>query len=211
MADIPLARHELLTSGYAFGLIQTTRGCPLNCSFCSVTSFNGRDYRRRRIEGVVEHFKSIQEKRVLVVDDNLIGTRPEHIARAKALFRAMIQAKLRKKWIAQVTINMAEDEELLVLAAKAGCCAISPLGAKGRRSAGHTGGQILQLLTEDHCQPGELLDECKNCQVVPLHVACTYLARRLQVAEHQSTISLHHLWWSIASRLLGVAVIRQCR
>ena len=41
MADIPPARHDLLTSGYAFGSIQTTRGCPLNCSFCSVSAFNG--------------------------------------------------------------------------------------------------------------------------------------------------------------------------
>jgi radical SAM superfamily enzyme YgiQ (UPF0313 family) len=56
-----------------------------------------------------------------VVDDNLIGTRPEHVARAKDLFRAMAQAKLRKEWIAQATINFADDEELLALAAKAGC------------------------------------------------------------------------------------------
>ena len=63
----------------------------------------------------------VREKRVLVVDDNLIGTRPEHIARAKDLFRAMAQADLRKEWIAQATINFADDEELLALAAKAGC------------------------------------------------------------------------------------------
>ena len=124
LANVPPARHDLLPSGYAFGAIQTTRGCPLNCSFCSVTSFNGRDYRRRPIDGVVDEFKSIRENRVLVVDDNLIGTRPEHIARAKALFRAMIHAKLRKKWIAQATINVADDEELLALAARAGCCGV---------------------------------------------------------------------------------------
>ena len=64
---------------------------------------------------------AIREKRVLVVDDNLIGTRPEHIARAKDLFRAMAQANLRKEWVAQATINFADDEELLALAAKAGC------------------------------------------------------------------------------------------
>ena len=58
---------------------------------------------------------------MLVVDDNLIGTRPAHIARAKDLFRALTQANLRKEWIAQVTINFADDEELLTLAAKAGC------------------------------------------------------------------------------------------
>ena len=124
MADIPPARHDLLTSGYAFGSIQTTRGCPLNCSFCSVSAFNGSRYRHRPIENVVREFRSIQEKYVLVVDDNLIGTCGEHIARAKDLFRAMIQANLRKKWIGQVTINMADDEELLMLAVRAGCMGV---------------------------------------------------------------------------------------
>jgi len=119
--NVPLARHDLLDTRYAFGAIQTTRGCPLNCSFCSVTAFNGARYRQRPITDVVQEFQSIREKRVLVVDDNLIGTRPEHIARAKDMFRAMAQANLRKDWVAQATINFADDEELLVLAAKAGC------------------------------------------------------------------------------------------
>jgi len=121
MNDVPLARHDLLAAGYALGAIQTTRGCPLNCSFCSVTAFNGARYRQRPIPDVVREFQSIHEKHVLVVDDNLIGTRPEHIARAKDLFRAMSRANLRKEWIAQATINFADDEELLALAAKAGC------------------------------------------------------------------------------------------
>jgi radical SAM superfamily enzyme YgiQ (UPF0313 family) len=138
--DIPLARHDLLASGYAFGAIQTTRGCPLNCSFCSVTAFNGARYRQRPIPDVVREFQSIREKRVLVVDDNLIGTRPEHIARAKEMFRAMAQANLRKEWIAQATINFADDEELLILAAKAGCRGVfigfESLSAEGLREVG---------------------------------------------------------------------------
>jgi radical SAM superfamily enzyme YgiQ (UPF0313 family) len=121
LGGIPAARHDLLPTGYAFGAIQTTRGCPLNCSFCSVTAFNGVHYRSRSIGDVVREFRMIREKRVLVVDDNLVGTRPEHIARAKDLFRAMAQAKLKKEWVAQTTINFADDEELLALAAKAGC------------------------------------------------------------------------------------------
>jgi radical SAM superfamily enzyme YgiQ (UPF0313 family) len=56
-----------------------------------------------------------------VVDDNLIGTNSSHIARAKDLFRAMAQANLHKEWVTQATINFADDEELLVLAANAGC------------------------------------------------------------------------------------------
>jgi len=121
ITDVPLARQDLLTTGYALGAIQTTRGCPLNCSFCSVTAFNGARYRQRPIADVVREFESIPEKRVLIVDDNLIGTRTEHIARAKDLFRALAKANLRKQWIAQATINFADDEELLALAAKAGC------------------------------------------------------------------------------------------
>jgi radical SAM superfamily enzyme YgiQ (UPF0313 family) len=122
--DVSFARHNLLASGYACGAVQTTRGCPLNCSFCSVTVFNGAHYRQRPIADVVREFQSIREKHVLVVDDNLIGTRREHIARAKDLFRAMAHANLRKQWVAQTSINFADDEELLSLAAKAGCIGV---------------------------------------------------------------------------------------
>jgi radical SAM superfamily enzyme YgiQ (UPF0313 family) len=122
--EILPARHDLLVKGYAFGAIQTTRGCPLNCSFCSVTAFNGARYRQRPIPDVVREFQSVREKHVLVVDDNLIGTRPEHLARAKDLFRALARANVRKQWVAQATINFADDEELLALAAKAGCSGV---------------------------------------------------------------------------------------
>lgn len=121
MKMTPPARHDLLPSGYYFGGIQTTRGCPLNCSFCSVSAFNGRTYRRRTVENVVAEFKLIGEKHILIVDDNLIGIRRDHVAWAKDLFRAMIEADLGKKWICQATINMADDEELLRLARRAGC------------------------------------------------------------------------------------------
>ncbi len=97
--DVPPARHDLLPAGYAFGAIQTTRGCPLNCSFCSVTAFNGARYRQRPIPDVVREFHRSARRRVLVVDDNLIGTRPDHIARAKDLFRAMAEAESGKEWI----------------------------------------------------------------------------------------------------------------
>jgi radical SAM superfamily enzyme YgiQ (UPF0313 family) len=115
------ARHDLLPNRYAFGSLQTTRGCPLNCTFCSVTKFNGARYRQRPLPDVVEEFRSIPENRVLIVDDNLIGRSPQHIERAKELFRALALADTGKSWIGQTTINFADDEELLGLAQKAGC------------------------------------------------------------------------------------------
>lgn len=124
LAAVPAARHDLLSEGYHFGSIQTSRGCPLGCSFCSVTAFNGGKFRRRPVDSVIREFSKIPEKDVLIVDDNFIGTRKEHIEYTKTLMREMIAAKLRKRWIAQVTINMADDGELLALAQKAGCAGV---------------------------------------------------------------------------------------
>ncbi|HUI92334.1 MAG TPA: radical SAM protein [Chitinivibrionales bacterium] len=120
----PIARHDLLPHGYRFGSIQTTRGCPLSCNFCSVTAFNGRHYRHRPVPNVIDEYRAIREKLVLFVDDNFIGTRTDHIVRAKELLRAIIGSGIRKKWIAQVTMNFCDDEELLSLAKKAGCIGV---------------------------------------------------------------------------------------
>ena len=124
MGQVVPARHDLLPHGYAFGSVQTTRGCSLNCTFCSVTEFNGARYRQRPVADVVEEFKSIRERRVLIVDDNLIGRKPEHVERAKELFRALAAAGTGKAWIGQTTVNFADDEELLDLAKKSGCMGV---------------------------------------------------------------------------------------
>lgn len=123
MDHLPHARHDLAPKGYKLGSIQTTRGCPLACTFCSVSAVNGKRYRFRPIDEVISEMKTIPEKIFLVVDDNLIGTSAAHIARAKALFHAMADARLGKQWICQATINFGDDEELLALAAEAGCVA----------------------------------------------------------------------------------------
>ena len=55
------------------------------------------------------------------MDDNIVGTRKEHMEYAKDLFRAMIREGLTTPWIGQVTVNVADDPELLELAEKSGC------------------------------------------------------------------------------------------
>jgi radical SAM superfamily enzyme YgiQ (UPF0313 family) len=124
MAKVPIARHDLLPRGYAMDSIQTSRGCPNKCSFCCVSAFNGTRYRFRPVPDVIEELRQIREKTVLIVDDNLVGNTRAHIGRAKDLFRAIIEARTRKKWIAQVTVNMADDGELLALAARSGCAGV---------------------------------------------------------------------------------------
>ncbi len=109
------------------GAIQTTRGCPMNRTFCCVTPFNRARDRQRSITEVVREFGSIKEKRVLVVDDNLIGTRADHVARAKDLFRARAAANLGQEWVAQATINFADDEELNLTLNQEACASLSRL------------------------------------------------------------------------------------
>ena len=143
-ADIPPARHDLLPTGYAVASIQTARGCQLRCSFCSISALSGHRRRHRPIDDVVQELKSIREKNVVMVDENLIGFTDEDIARAKDLFHAIIKADLGKKWKAWVTINIADDDELLALAAQAGC-STAIIGFENNHQGGARGDrQIIQ-------------------------------------------------------------------
>jgi radical SAM superfamily enzyme YgiQ (UPF0313 family) len=101
--------------------IQTSRGCPHNCNFCSVTAFNGRRVRERELDNVLAEVESIprgritRRKTIAFVDDNIAANRK----RAKELFRALIPMNVM--WGSQASITFADDEELVELAARSGC------------------------------------------------------------------------------------------
>jgi len=116
-----LPRRDLLNPNYLWNSIQTSRGCPFNCHFCSVTKHLGKDYRQRRPEDVLDELRQIKGKYLAFVDDNLIGHNQKSVARAKDLFRGMINQRLGKKWWMQTSINATDDEQVVELAAKAGC------------------------------------------------------------------------------------------
>ncbi len=118
---LPLPRRDLLrNSRYRWGSIQTSRGCPMDCSFCSVTAFNGRRFRRRPLEAVLEELRLIPQRRVMIVDDNLIGHGERDREWARRFFEAVVRAGIRKTFFAQSSILLGEDRELVRLAARAG-------------------------------------------------------------------------------------------
>lgn len=100
-------------------LVQTSRGCPFNCSFCSVTRFFGRTYRTRPVEKVIEEVAGMKGP-ILFVDDNVAGDRRH----AKTLFGALSRLKPKVTWLGQSSITIAEDEELLDLAKDSGCAGL---------------------------------------------------------------------------------------
>jgi radical SAM superfamily enzyme YgiQ (UPF0313 family) len=114
-------RRDLLHPNYFWEPVQTSRGCPFNCNFCSVSRYLGKEYRKRRADDVLDELKSLKRKWVLFLDDNLIGYTEEQKSISAELFRGMIESKLNKEWMMQTSMNAADDESLVELAARAGC------------------------------------------------------------------------------------------
>ena len=117
LENLPAPRWNLLPAHKYFipRTVQVSRGCPVGCSFCSASSYFGRSHRTRCLEQVLEEVKSLPRKFFVFVDDNLAG----NPGMAKELLTAMIP--LQKKWVAQCSLSVADDDELLKLAARSGC------------------------------------------------------------------------------------------
>jgi radical SAM superfamily enzyme YgiQ (UPF0313 family) len=114
-------RRDLIkcSSGkFSIAPIETTRGCPYNCDFCSVSRFFGTRQRHKAIRDVITDIESCKEKNLFFLDDNITGDKRF----AKELFREMIP--LKKIWVGQASIQVANDPELLKLAYKSGCRAL---------------------------------------------------------------------------------------
>ena len=104
--------------------IESGRGCPYGCEFCTVTGFFGDSIRFRTNENIVEellHLKARARKTrgkiaVFFVDDNFAI----NVKRTKSLLRAMIAAGAQLPWVAQISANLLRDEELVELIAQSG-------------------------------------------------------------------------------------------
>jgi len=99
--------------------VLTSRGCPFDCSFCSVTGMFGRKYRFRSTENIIEELRLYSGRKALIFfyDDNFAAD-PK---RTRELCEAMIREKLKLKWTTQVRADVARDPELVRLMKKAGC------------------------------------------------------------------------------------------
>ncbi len=114
-------RRDLLHPGYIWHPILTSRGCPFDCHFCSVSKYLGTNYRQRDAQDVLDELQDLHGKDIFFVDDNLIGYSVESRGRAKEIFEGMIARRMKKKWWMQTSMNAAEDESILRLAGRAGC------------------------------------------------------------------------------------------
>lgn len=121
---LPTPRYDLLPDAFFVKrVVQATRGCPFACSFCSVPGLNP-GLRMRPIADVMRDIRYNdfrhwwQRKVVWFWDDNLTATR----AYVKDLLRAMIP--LKRWWLTQASMDIAQDPELLDLMAASGCIGV---------------------------------------------------------------------------------------
>jgi len=106
--------------------IETTRGCPHNCEFCSVTNSFGGKFRNRPVDEVEQEIQNLKpfegrfilKNTVFFADDNIISSRRH----AKELLARIIPYNL--KWVGQASVNIAKDDEILDLCRKSGCMGI---------------------------------------------------------------------------------------
>lgn len=122
--NIPHARRDIYKYPYVYDLVQTTRGCPNGCEFCSVTQMCGRTYRERDIEDVLDELEQTTRPLVFFVDDNLLNLKKGAADRAIKLFKGMVARGIKKLWFSQAAMNFADNEEVLYWARKAGCMMI---------------------------------------------------------------------------------------
>jgi radical SAM superfamily enzyme YgiQ (UPF0313 family) len=104
--------------------IESGRGCPYGCEFCTVTGFFGDSIRFRSNQSIVEEMLKIKRRAALnrgkaavfFVDDNFAI----NVKRTKSLLRDIIAAGAELSWVGQISANLLKDQELLDLIAASG-------------------------------------------------------------------------------------------
>jgi radical SAM superfamily enzyme YgiQ (UPF0313 family) len=123
----PAINRSLLSRDrYLQDIVQTTKGCPFHCEFCSVYAFDGQKIRNKSIEQIIAEIQDInsthsqykKKNAIFFADDNIIANKKF----ARELFLALKPHNIN--WSCQASINISQEDELLSLMSDSGCGAI---------------------------------------------------------------------------------------
>ncbi|MBE0535060.1 MAG: DUF4070 domain-containing protein [Phycisphaerae bacterium] len=126
MQETPIPRWDLVDMKKYFLMgVQYSRGCPFNCDFCNVTSLFGRRMRTKSKDQMIAELDNLYAAgwrgMVFVVDDNFIGNKKRLKDDILPAMIAWMKQKNRPfRFNTQVSINLADDDELLATMAEAG-------------------------------------------------------------------------------------------
>ena len=120
LEDSPMPRYDLLKAeNYSHIWLQTTRGCPHDCEYCTASKIFGSGYRRKSDNQILNELKYIKNhfpnKQIFFADDNFFAQRKAMIPLLKQI------ANLKCRWNAQCDIAVGEDPDFIKLLRKSGC------------------------------------------------------------------------------------------
>lgn len=117
--SLPFPDLSLIKGSDRIGItpVATSRGCPFDCSFCSVTQMFGRKFRQRGIDNVIDELKLLNPDKVFFYDDNFTADRE----RSKRLLERMLSEGITPNWTAQARVDVVRDRELLKLMKRSNC------------------------------------------------------------------------------------------
>ncbi|MBI5534123.1 MAG: B12-binding domain-containing radical SAM protein [Deltaproteobacteria bacterium] len=120
--DLPSPDFSLLAGAERMNVapVMTSRGCPFECSFCTVTRMFGRRYRTNSVDAVMRDLDRARQPFVFFYDDNLTAD----LRRAHDLCDAILRRRRRFQWSAQMRVDVARDPDLVAKMRAAGCCKV---------------------------------------------------------------------------------------
>ena len=115
---LPLPRYELLNeNGFGWARtysVQSSRGCPFKCDFCSERFYMGTRYRFRPVQDIIDEIKHIKAKNIFFADSMFAGKKDHSME----LMEALIPLKIR--WVTLWTAYLCKDQEFMDLAKRSG-------------------------------------------------------------------------------------------
>ncbi len=118
LKDLPFPRYDLLDFSnfgkFKFFAVQTSRGCPFKCDFCSERFYLGKEYRFRAVQDVIEELKASRAKYVLFADSTFVGKK----SHTMELMEALIPLKIR--WSALWSAYLCRNRQFMDLAVRSG-------------------------------------------------------------------------------------------
>ncbi len=118
LEQLPLPRYDLIDlrqyDRFRTYSVQSSRGCPFKCEFCSERFYLGHTYRYRPNQDVIEEIKYTKSKNILFADSHFAGK----LSHTMELMEALIP--LRVRWSALWSANLCKNNEFMDLARKSG-------------------------------------------------------------------------------------------
>jgi radical SAM superfamily enzyme YgiQ (UPF0313 family) len=122
MDSTPLPNFKLLKEHHKVSgrPIMTSRGCPYDCTFCSVSEMFGRGYRTKSVDRVMEEVRACHGRNIFFVDDHFVVNKD----RTRAIIERLQSLEHRTVWSCQLRTEISKDSELVARMREAGCAMV---------------------------------------------------------------------------------------